>query len=1119
YLSSSLYNKITNNTANNNIEHGIYLADSSKNTLSNNTANSNKQLGIFLDSSSNNTLTNNTVYNNSQYGIYLYYNSNNNTLTGNTAYKNKYRGISLYSSSNNNTISNNLVDSHENHGIWIYTSKNNYITNNIVKNSLIAGIRLEHSSDNIVTNNTAQQNHYNIWTYYANNNRIFNNNFYYYVSQIYSDFSSNFFNVTYPVGGNYFSNYDTPAEGCNDVKSGPNQDQPGGDCICDTPYSFTGGKDWLPWAFPNGWISGGAPPVSNITLVGEEGENGWYLSNVSVTLTASGGCQPPVLHWKIDDGEEQTGSSPQAFNVTGEGVHTLEYWAVSGSAVEEHHFQIIKIEYYVSTVAPQSEPFPGEPPLSIWTGAVAINDPGMWDNDGSVTLTWEPLSTPSGVAAYYVTRCQTTDPEGDCLIGQQPQVITEEGLPSTQLEYTDTGLADNTKYMWTVIALSNAGNWYLFGPHYADVIVDKTPPYPPVVDSLPTYINTAEVTVSWSESTDPGVLASGVKLYNLFNSVNSGAFYLLTQTTPAVREYLHSGLSHGSSYAYKVNAEDNADNVGNESNTVSTTVDMVAPTTTVELFGNINNGWYTTPVSVILECTDDISGCAQTFYTADGIQQSGASPIVLKVTGDGSHSVTFYSADYAGNTESQKSVSFSIDTTPPTTTATVTGTAITELPGWYRDSASVTLTATDAHSGVAQTFYCIDTSNVCTPNTAYTGSITLTTLGLNYVRFASIDVAGNLETPKSQFVGIDTDADNDGYWDYNVDICDGVAGPFTGCPVADKTSVELHIIDQAKSGACEGGAGSCKLPLEFVEIRVYDRNNPTFQAAYGKNPSGTLYAAIFDDLNLGSAIIGSCLTDSTGSCLAPEPNTGDFLVLARYIDFSTGKNITIGRPKSASDFVATTVNGMPAKLATKDMQVIKTIQKDGTVSYKGGSKTVVTGSELTVIYPDNVVWEDNNELYPFIFTSDVDWDVNLCLNVPSGYKIAGFYDDAGNLVSASCMQTFLSGETKTALFVLSKTGSPEPEFDANLKVKRAGLAKQVKLKLRGAKATTVAAAVKKAQLVHEKGVPFNPLAAIVGAISGDGFALFVALMVATAVAIAATLKKPSTTKHARKGRR
>lgn len=220
-----LYSKnsaiIDNNISNN--RFGIYIGHSNNITLMNNTSSSNSY-GIYLPSSNNNTVTNNTVSSNT-YGI-LVSDSSNNILIDNTVSNNSYIGISLnFSSNNNNIMTNNISNNWL--GISLYRASDNNFLNNTVSNSSNYGINLHK---------------------YSNNNKIYNNNFINNQNQVYVDSYSagNVFNLEAPTGGNYWSNYDSPVEGCNDADS---------DGFCDVPYVFTDGQDNLPWTIANGWTN------------------------------------------------------------------------------------------------------------------------------------------------------------------------------------------------------------------------------------------------------------------------------------------------------------------------------------------------------------------------------------------------------------------------------------------------------------------------------------------------------------------------------------------------------------------------------------------------------------------------------------------------------------------------------------------------------------------------------------------------------------------------------------------------------------------------------------------------------------------------------------------------
>jgi hypothetical protein len=275
------------------------------------------------------------------------------------------------------------------------------------------------------------------------------------------------------------------------------------------------------------------------------------------------------------------------------------------------------------------------------------------------------------------------------------------------------------------------------------------------------------------------------------------------------------------------------------------------------------------------------------------------------------------------------------------------------------------------------------------------------------------------------FLGV-SDADSQSFT-VGSDQCPNLEGDAggTGCPVADKNTVMLHTINL-------GGGPSIKVPLGNVDVRVFNRNSPDFQyAAEGKNPDSSRYMELFEiseEFPSSVGLVGACQTDSTGVCYAGEAQSGEYLVIIRYRDEETGKTVYVGRLKGPGDFNADGI-------AEKEFQIMKVYSRGTFLEFRGGKKVVVTGSLLEVITPESAIWEGTQSVYPFIFTSDSDWTVDVCANVPEGYNIVGVYDENGDLIpSADCIQTFVTNESKTIAFEVQEIGSPEPRLDATLDI-------------------------------------------------------------------------------------
>jgi flagellar hook assembly protein FlgD len=122
------------------------------------------------------------------------------------------------------------------------------------------------------------------------------------------------------------------------------------------------------------------------------------------------------------------------------------------------------------------------------------------------------------------------------------------------------------------------------------------------------------------------------------------------------------------------------------------------------------------------------------------------------VAPDGRYTWSLKASDPWGNGTVSKSGSFTIDHTPPATKAAVAGTAGTN--GWLVSPASITLTATDALSGVKVVNWRLDGGKAVT----YAPPAVVTANGTHAFEYRAIDKAGIREGWKSLTLKIDTKA-------------------------------------------------------------------------------------------------------------------------------------------------------------------------------------------------------------------------------------------------------------------------------------------------------------------------------------------------------------------------
>ncbi|MFD4833111.1 OmpL47-type beta-barrel domain-containing protein [Streptomyces uncialis] len=179
--------------------------------------------------------------------------------------------------------------------------------------------------------------------------------------------------------------------------------------------------------------------------------------------------------------------------------------------------------------------------------------------------------------------------------------------------------------------------------------------------------------------------------------------------------------------------------------------DVTAPQTAAKVEGSRNtDGAYVGSASVTLSATDAGSGVDRIEYAvgAAGAWQPYTAPLVVNQVGE--HAIRYRATDKAGNTADERTERFTVaapssdDTTPPETSATVTGER--DEQGRYLGMATVTVTASDTGSGVNTIEYALGESGAWQP---YTAPVMVHEAGTHLVRYRATDKAGNQAAGRS----------------------------------------------------------------------------------------------------------------------------------------------------------------------------------------------------------------------------------------------------------------------------------------------------------------------------------------------------------------------------------
>jgi hypothetical protein len=235
------------------------------------------------------------------------------------------------------------------------------------------------------------------------------------------------------------------------------------------------------------------------------------------------------------------------------------------------------------------------------------------------------------------------------------------------------------------------------------------------------------------------------------------SYYTTDGSTPTTHSAVYDRAHKptlGDGEAIKYFSTDAAGNAETVKTSAVAHVDALAPVTT----DDVPVGYVNHLVSVTLTASDTGgSGLGQTYYATDGSTPTTSSsvydPAHKPLLGDG-QVIKYFSTDAAGNAETVKTSGLAhVDTIPPATTDDV------PAGGWTNHELTVTLTATDAGSGVSTTYYTTDGSTPTASSSIYDSAHKPTLADGQQIRYFSVDALGNAEgVESSSTVRFDTES-------------------------------------------------------------------------------------------------------------------------------------------------------------------------------------------------------------------------------------------------------------------------------------------------------------------------------------------------------------------------
>lgn len=569
---------------------------------------------------------------------------------------------------------------------------------------------------------------------------------------------------------------------------------------------------------------------------------GWNNQSVTVALAAKDALSGvDATYFKADGGAQETYSPTHQPTFSSDGVHTLEFWSVDKAGNAETHKSVqVQID--------------GTSPTINHSLAPPANGNG-WNNT-NVTVDFACDDKLSGIASCGPDTVVST--EG------KDQIVTGKAVDNAGNSASDPASVSVDKTPPTIKAAAdrapNGAGWYA-----DDVVVSFT-----CSDAL-SGIDACAAAQTLGEGANQS--ASGTATDAAGNSASDGVSGInvdktapslsgAATATPNANGWYHddvtidwtcsdvlSGIAGSCPPDSIITGEGDAlsatasvsDKAGNERNAGvnGIKIDRYAPATSASVPAPLDSGWYAGAVPVTLNAVDKLSGIDATKYSVDGgAVQDYSGP--FSVGGGGSHTVTFWSIDNAGNVEDktapQNTIELKIDNVPPTIIGDRTP---ANGNGWNNGAVTVSFTCKDAESGLAGCTEPVTLSNEAAgqsvtgnaaDNAGNTAEATVKNINID---LTAPNLAGQLPDPK----GMDTSGATWYTGDVVVTwICsDGLSGIDGLCPASSTITGEGRNLGAGPVSVSDKAGNSTSASVSNVNI---DRKGPTITGAPTTQPNG-----------------------------------------------------------------------------------------------------------------------------------------------------------------------------------------------------------------------------------------------------------------------------------------
>lgn len=350
---------------------------------------------------------------------------------------------------------------------------------------------------------------------------------------------------------------------------------------------------------------------------------------------------------------------------------------------------------------------------------------------------------------------------------------------------------------------------------------------------------------------------------------------------------------------------------------------------------------FTDAESAVTSCEYTLNGST---WSAGTVSGSGPYTCTANVTGqtNGAALTINMRATSSGGTGTATAINRTVDAAAPTTSASPAG-------GTYTSDQSVTLTPTDAASGVASTLYCVDAVNSCVPGSTYSAAVAVAGVAdtnvIRYLRFASTDNLGNAEMVKSETYTLNrAEAPIVTAFTIPATVTDTAAPleiPITTFTATDNVAVTGYMITESATAPGAGDAGWLGSAPTSYTVPAYASYT---LYAWAKDAAGNVSLSAS-----ASTVISNCTPTVTAISIAATTNPINYPATSTTFTVTrSGGSGTISSTKYSVDGGTWTATATP---------YVAPSQSVGSVSVSGQAVEDNCGTIMTTATPVTVNYD------------------------------------------------------------------------------------------------------------------------------------------------------------------